>query len=149
MKIVNGKVKLDANDYRVGNFVFHDEEGHVKMMDIGGALSVRVSKAFAKGRMLDMAVKERSEGFLTNVAATTYNFLCTIPDMEFFKAVNDACIACVNRHKDIYGLKDDVTAEEDAEILKEERELHDASDEVAKKVKEGEDKAKEKDAENG
>ena len=45
-----------------------------------------------------------------------------------------AAVACVNRHKEFYGIKDDVTAEEDAAIVKEEKELEEAVEEARKEL---------------
>lgn len=46
--------------------------------------------------------------------------------------MNKAVRECINRHKELYGIKEDLTDEEDAIILKEEQELHEAEEEVRK-----------------
>ena len=133
MKVTKkGKVKLETGDRRVGNFVYHREKAHYKLQDIGGLFSVRVSNALMAGVMISEVMDDGGEAFLGNYAATVYNFACCVPDVEFLGAVNAAVRDCINRHKDLYGLKEDITDEEDAKILREEFELHEAEEEVRK-----------------
>jgi len=133
MKVTKkGKVKLETGDRRVGNFVYHREKAHYKLQDIGGLFSLRVSNALLAGVMISEVMDDGGENFLGNYAATMYNVLCCVPDAELMAELNKSVVACVNRHKDLYGVKDDITAEEDAKILKEELELHEAEVEARK-----------------
>lgn len=132
MKVKRGKVKLEKGDRRVGNFVYHREPAHYKLQDIGGLVSVRISNALLAGRMIAEVMDDGGENFLHNYAASVYNVMGCVPDVEFLGELNKCVRECINRHKELYGIKDDLTEAEDAIILKEERELAEAEAEVRK-----------------
>lgn len=132
MKVKKGKVKLEKGDRRVGNFVYSREKAHVKLQDIGGLFSFRVGEQLLAGQMLMSVLDDGGENFLGNYAAVMYNTICCVPDVEFLTALQGAVRDCLNRHKDLYGLKDDLTEEEDAKILREEVELAEAEAEARK-----------------
>jgi len=132
MKVKKGKLKLERGDRRVGNFVYSREREHCKLQDIGGLFSFRVSDALMAGQMIHSVMDDGGEVFLGNYAAVMYNVICCVPDVEFLTDLQGAVRDCLNRHKDLYGLKDDLTDEEDAKILQEERELAEAEEEVRK-----------------
>lgn len=131
-----GKVKLQRGDVQVGNFIFHAEKDHYKLTDISGVFSVRVSGYTTIGVMMRAALDspKEHETFLHNYAAVMYNVLSAVPDMEFLASVNDAAVSAVERHKEMYGVTDDVGEERDAEILREERELDEAERAVRMEV---------------
>lgn len=143
MKILKGKLKLEKSDVRVGNFVYTDEPDHIKVQDISLTVTHRISKHIAKGQLLSMWLEDpkKNEQNLRNYAALTYNLLCTVPDADFYNDIHGASLRCVNRHKDLYGLKEDITDEEDAKIVKEEKELHEAVEEIKSVVEGSEEKA--------
>ncbi len=136
MKIVKGKLKLCKRDVRMGNFVYSIEPDHIKVQDISMTVSHIISKRIARGQLLDMLLSEPEKygKDLRNYAALMYNLLCTVPDAEFYNDIYGASVRCVNRHKDLYGIKDDITDEEDAKIVREEKELHAAVEEIKDKV---------------
>ena len=136
MKTKKGRVRLQAGDVRVGNFVYHAERGHYKLTDINGVFSVRVSGYTPVGMMMRAALDDPAgnEVFLHNYAAVIYNALSCVPDMEFLGAVNGAAVADVGRHRDMYGVEADVSEEADAGILQEERELDEATREARMEV---------------
>ena len=82
--------------------------------------------------MLMSVIDDGGEAFLGNYAAVMYNTICCVPDVEFLTDLQGAVRDCLNRHKDLYGLKDDITEEEDAKILREEVELAEAEQEARK-----------------
>lgn len=139
MKIINGKLKLDKRDVRAGNFVFTLEPDYIKVQDISLTVTHRISRNIARGQLLGMllAEPEKYARDLRNYAALMFNLLCTVPDAEFYDDIYRASVRCVNRHKDIYGIKDDITEDEDAQIVREERELHEAVEEIKEKAGEG------------
>ena len=120
----------------MGNFIFHAEKDHYKLTDINGVFSVRVSGYATIGVMMRAALDspKDNETFLHNYAAVMYNALSAVPDMEFLAAVNDAAVAAVERHKDMYGIQDEIGEERDAEILQEERELEEATHEARMEI---------------
>ena len=136
MKVNKGKMRLQRGDVQVGNFVFHAEKEHYKVQDINGVFSLRLYGGMPAAMMMRTALHEPKENevFLHGYAAVMYNVLSCVPDEEYLKAVNEAAIACVNRHKEFCGIKDDVTAEEDAAIVKEEKELEEAVEEARKEL---------------
>lgn len=136
MKIVNGRIKLEKRDTRVGNFVYTDEGEHIKIQDINLTITHRINKRIAKGQLLEMMLTEKEEhkNDLHNYATLMYNLLCTVPDAQFYEDINTAVLACVNRHKDIYGIKADIGKEEDDAIVKEEKDLHEAVSDIVEKA---------------
>lgn len=129
----DGTLKLSKGDKRVGNFVLSVENGHYKLQDIGGLFSIRVSTALVAGRMIQECMGDgESSAFLHNYAAVMYNVACCVPDIELLNELQNSVRECVNRHKEFYGLKEDLTKEEDDKILEEEVELAKAEEEVRK-----------------
>lgn len=138
----DGKMKLAKNERQIGNFILKNEEHYIKIQDINSQITHRVSKLLNIGRFLEMAYKERSNENIHAYIAMMWNFSSIIPDVDFARDINEACIACVNRHKEFYGIKEDISAEEDTEILKEAEEVYNEIEEL-KKEAEG-DKEEEK-----
>ena len=136
MKILNGKIKLDKRDVRVGNFVYTIEPDHIKVQDISLTVTHRIHRGIAKSQLLEMMLEDpaRYKNDLHNYATLMYNLLCTVPDAKFYEDMNTAVLACINRHKDVYGIKEDITPAEDAKILQEEKELHEAVEEIKEKA---------------
>lgn len=129
----DGKLKLSKGERQIGNFVFKNEQEHIKIMDISSSMSVRLSKtALNSGRLLDLQMKEKQNGFLHNYASLIYNITGLLVDEQFMVEANDLCIACVNRHKDFYGIEDDLPLSKDKEILDEAKEVYDAIEELKK-----------------
>ena len=119
-----GKVRLQKGDYQVGNFIFHEEAGFIKVMAISGIVSWRVSLATSVGMLASQALHERYDNWLRTYAAMTFSQLCVVPDSQFFeqhaKLVNDQ----VAKHPEYYGKEQPTESkEEDDKILQEEREL--------------------------
>lgn len=136
MKIKDGKiVKLDANEYQVGNFIFKEEEKHIKIMDINSQLTHRVGNHLNVGRLLELAFKSKDDSFLKAYATMLWEFSNIIPDKEFMEEIDKACVACVSRHKEFYGIKEDISKEEDDKILKEEKETREAMDMAVEELK--------------
>lgn len=115
----DGKLKLSRDERQIGSFVFKNEETHIKICDINTALTHRVSKHLNIGRMLEVALKDRQDKWLEGYATMTWLYSNIVTDEQFFRDINRACEDCVNRHKDFYGIKDDITPEQDKEILDE------------------------------
>lgn len=132
MRIVKGKLKLDKRDTRVGNFVFTLEPEYVKVQDISQTVAHRIARHLPRGRMLEMMLEDSKEHekALQNYAVVSFCALSVIPDAQFFEDIYRAAGDCVERHKEFYGVKDDITAEEDADILNEEREFHESVEEI-------------------
>lgn len=120
----------------MGNFVIHTENDHYKIQDINSTFSVRAAIITPIGQLIKAALvnlkggDENSESFLHDYCAVFYNVLSVAPDYEFLGAIQKAAVDCLNRHKDMYGIKDDISKEEDDRILKEEVELAEAEREA-------------------
>lgn len=128
----DGKLKLSKGERQIGNFVWKNEAEHIKITDINSNLSHRVSKTLNIGRMLEMALKERHDNYLGNYASMVWLFSNIVTDEQFFLDIDKACVDCVNRHKEFYGIKGDITPEQDKEILQEAKETYDAIEELKK-----------------
>lgn len=129
----DGKLKLSKDERQIGSFIYKKEAEHIKITDINGGVTHRISrKMLMSGRLLDIQMSEKETTFLHNYATMVYNFSGVLPDEEFMIAVNNACIACINRHKEFYGITEDITPEKDAEIIQEAKETIEALEELNK-----------------
>lgn len=116
MKISKGKIRLQAGETRVGNFILADRNGMIQVRDISGSVFFSVSKSLPKGMLLDWMSKENQDG-LKGIIAVTWNFLSVVPDMDFLKEVNRLCVECAERHSELYGAKAGLTdGEQDGEL---------------------------------
>lgn len=128
----DGKLKLSKDERQIGNFVYKNEPEHIKICDINSQMTHRVAKHLNIGRMLEMALKEKKDQYLANYAAMTWLYSNIVTDEQFFLDIDKACVACVNRHKEFYGIKEDITPEADKEILQEAKETYEAIEELKK-----------------
>lgn len=128
----DGKLKLSKDERQIGNFVYKNEPEHIKICDINSQMTHRVAKHLNIGRMLEMALKEKQDNYLANYAAMTWLYSNIVTDEQFFLDIDKACVDCVNRHKEFYGIKEDITPEQDKEILEESKEVYDAIEELKK-----------------
>lgn len=129
----DGKFKLAKNEKQVGNFIIKNEDLYVKIHDINSAITHRVGKHLNVGRILEMAFKQNDTNGLHNYASLVWLFSNIAPDQEFFMDINKACVNCANRHKELYNLKEDLTIEEDKEILDDVKATTEAIEELKKK----------------
>ncbi len=127
-----GRLKLSKDERQIGNFIYKNEPEYIKISDINSAMTHRVSKHLNIGRMLEWALKERSDNYLANYASMTWLFSNIVTDEQFFMDINKACVDCVERHKEFYGIKDDIAPETDKEILDEVQGAQEAIEELKK-----------------
>ena len=128
----DGKLKLSKDERQIGNFVYKNEAEYIKICDINSQMTHRVGKHLNIGRMLEVALKERKDNWLENYASMLWLFSNIVTDEQFFLDIDKACVDCVNRHKEFYGIKEDITPEADNEILEESKEVYDAIEELKK-----------------
>ena len=128
----DGKLKLSKDERQFGNFIIKNEAEYVKITDINGNMSHRLSKNLNMGQMLAIAIKDKQTAWLENYSALVWLFSNIVTDEQFFLDINKACGDCVNRHPEIYGINTNVTAEEDAEMLKETKETQEFIEELKK-----------------
>ena len=128
----DGKLKLSKDERQIGNFIYKNEAEHIKICDINSQMTHRVAKSLNIGRMLEMALKDKQDNWLANYAAMTWMYSNIITDEQFFVDINKSCVDCVNRHKEFYGIKEDISEKEDAEILQEAKEVYEAIEELKK-----------------
>lgn len=132
----DGTLKLAKNERQIGNFVYKNEEHYIKICDINSQMTHRVVKTLNIARMIEVALKENNIAWLSNYAAMTWLYSNIITDEQFFLDIDRACVACVNRHKDFYGITEDVTPEQDKEILDEAKGIYEAVEELKKEEEE-------------
>lgn len=132
MKKLKKGIKLSKDERQIGNFVYKVEPDYIKLGDINGAMTHRVSKHLNIARMIEIALKDDRTEWLENYAALTWMYSNILTDEKFFLDINRACVDCANRHKEIYDLKEDITTEEDNEILEECQRFYDTVEELKK-----------------
>jgi hypothetical protein len=128
----DGKLKLSKDERQYGNFVFKNEVEYVKICDINSNLTHRVSKSLNIGQMMAIALKEKQTIWLENYAALVWTFSNIVTDEQFFLDIDRVCGECINRHPELYGIEPNISAEEDAKILQESKEVHEAIEELKK-----------------
>lgn len=97
----------------LGGFRIRLNNDRVSVRGVNGGVSFSVGRDTPKGTLLEMMLAEEGHrGGLKGVLAVTWNFLSVVPDGEFLKAVNEACAACLERHRELYGSKVGLTDEE-------------------------------------
>ncbi len=126
-----GKIKLERGDYRVGNFVFHTESGHIKVTSTSGMASWRISLDSSVGMLVAEGIKEKQDKWLGIYAASVFSHLLVVPNSDFFVKHAELVNAQTAEHPEFYGkAKPTDDKAEDDEILKEEKELQ---EELAKR----------------
>ena len=123
------KVKLDANEVRVGNFFVKREAEHIKLFDLNGVFMFRAHRRMAIGIWLEnlwaMADKgdEGAKNTLKTFIATMWSVYSVVPDDEYIKDALEMAHAALDRHPEWYGIKKDATDEEHAEATQEVKEM--------------------------
>lgn len=117
------KRRLSKGEIQVGGFLIKNEEAYIKISDASGYMSHRVSKFLNIGKMLEMALEEKQTQYLENYCALVWAFSNVVTDPQFFLDIDRACVDCINRHKDYYGIKEDISYDEDRQILVEQKEM--------------------------
>lgn len=126
----DGRLKLSKDERQYGNFIYKNEAEHIKICDINGNLTHRVSKQLTVGRMMEIALKEKQTVWLENYATLVWLFSNIVTDEQFFTDVDKACNDCAYRHPEIYGLEPNISKVEDDEILQESKEVYEAIEEL-------------------
>lgn len=133
MKVTkSGKLKLDAKDTRVGNFVFTDELEHVKVQDLGSTFVLRVGKRMPLGIWLAniLGMGEKGNDTLHTWVATLFSALSPAPDNDYIVDLLKAADSAIHRHPDWYGIKEDATDAEHDDALNEVKEMKQFEEEV-------------------
>lgn len=119
-----GQICLQRGDYRVGNFVFHPENNHVKITATSGIASWRVSVDTAAGQLVLGGIKEKQDRWLATYTASVFSQLMVVPDSDFFARHAELINAQTEAHPEFYGkTKPTEDKAEDDEILREEEGL--------------------------
>lgn len=108
MKVKDGKIKLEKNDYRVDNFVLSVEKQHIKVQDLNQCFTLRFLKRMPIGIWLDSLIKRGDEGVdsLKTYIAVIWSSLSPVPDSEYMQSLIDSAKACIGRHPEWYGKKE-------------------------------------------
>lgn len=117
------KRRLSKGEIQVGGFLIKNEDAYIKISDASGYMSHRVSKFLNIGKMLEMALEEKQTQYLENYCALVWAFSNVVTDPQYFLDIDRACVDCINRHKDYYGIKEDIGYDEDRQILVEQKEV--------------------------
>lgn len=136
-----GEIKLDRWEVRAGNFVMrYESDGHLRVGDLGGYVSFRVSDLIAKGEMLRIVWEQAKNGteqekaralvYLEKIAVVTFNYLSCVPDQALLDEVNEAVVRCVERNKAIYGVREDISDEQNEKDIEQFRGEYEAVEEV-------------------
>lgn len=125
---------------RVGNFIISEEETHIKIQDIQGVFSHRVSKIVPIGmflkQSLDKLSDEKVAAGLHAYITVLWNVSCCIPDNDYLVTINEAAKTCLERHPEAYGVKspEGQTKEDDEQALQAIKEDEQVRKEIIEKV---------------
>lgn len=148
MKIENENVVLADNEYRVGNFILRDGDDTISVTDLMGVVSFTLSKRHASGKMLKEMYDQRLDKAIQNYVSVMWNVLAVLPDLQWMTEVFNASVACVERNKSFYGIDENITDDDDAKILAEEKEFHEAGNAIVEGLDKIEDEKKAESDEN-
>lgn len=126
----DGKLKLSKDERQFGNFVVKNEADYVKISDINSNLTHRISKMLLVGKMIEGAIDGKETEWIEHYATMVWYFSNIVADPQFFLDIHKACNDCAHRHPELYGIKTEVTEEEDAKILKEIKETEEIIEEI-------------------
>lgn len=108
----DGRVKLEENEVRVGDFFVKRERFHLKITDLNGVFSFRAYCKTAVGMWLDkmwerVAIRDDSSARSTlhTYIATMWSFHSVAPDDEYIKDALVATQGALDRHPEWYGVK--------------------------------------------
>ena len=89
MKIKDGKIKLEKNDIRVGNFVLSIEKQHIKVQDLNQCFVLRFHKRMPVGIWLDSLIKRGDDGndSLRTYIAVMWSVLSVVPDNDYLQVL--------------------------------------------------------------
>lgn len=134
MKIKGGKLILNESDIQVGNFVLSIDDDFIYIQDINGIVSIRLRKLFStEARYLELLLKHEEENqiILGIEFPVMYLFLTTVKDSDCIKEIINSLTACINRHKDMFNIKENLTNEENNQITNNQKEFYDAIKELS------------------
>ena len=116
-----GKVKLEQNEVRVGNFFVKCEDDHLKIQDLNGVFSFRASRRVAIGIWLENVWSRAMNGdgdalsTLKTYVATMWSVFSVAPDDDYIADALRMAGDALGRHPEWYGIKADAAREEDSE----------------------------------
>lgn len=137
MKIKRNRVVLERGEQRFGNFVVKDSGNAIEVTDINLTCKHIVSVGTARGvqlrEMLSVAWKKKNaRKFIEAYCTVIFQTLTCVVDYELLSALLKDGQDCIGRHKDIYGIKDEVDKADDDAVLREEVELAETIEAVRK-----------------
>lgn len=119
IKSMFGKKRKNAavnmNDKRVGHFVYHIEDEHIKVYDDNDLMSVRISRFVAAGQIIEMALRsDDCDTMLENIALLYFQVMMTAPDGQFLQSVSEMADECVKRNAALYGMGKELSEDREA-----------------------------------
>lgn len=158
MKITKkGNVKLEKGDFRVDNYVFHEEKGFIKVCDINSLVSWRINNLLVGSGVFLKQILELARGndenaiaFLRMYAVAGNLFLSVVPDIQkgadggedkfFLLEIIDLCNQCVKRHPEVYGMESNPSDEKNESDLQNVKDMENLKGELIAKAEEFENK---------
>lgn len=119
-----GKVRIESNEVRVGNFFVKREENHIKITDLNGVFFHSVHRRMPIGIWLENIwaracnAEEAAINTLKTYIAAMWSLFSVAPDDEYISDVINISKSALERHPDWYGIKNNATEAEDAEAVK-------------------------------
>ena len=143
-----GKIRLEQNEVRVGNFFVRRDDLQMKITDLNGVFHHAVNRRMPIGIWLENIWSRAYHGeegaveTLQTYIASMWSLFSVAPDNEFITDVIKTAKDALERHPDWYGIKTDATDEENDEAVKEVMEMKEFEEEMknlAENAAEGEE----------
>jgi len=138
MKVRKGKLKLDSNEKRVGNFVLRKEADYMKICDISRVFIYSISRRKAVGLFLsqsyDSFTDEHVSKGLESYIAVLFAVYSTVPDIDFLKECYASSESCINRHPEAYGRPSVASEAADADAVESVKEMKELEEDAKKLI---------------
>lgn len=131
-----GKVRLEANEVRVGNFFVRRDDQEIKITDLNGVFHHSVNRRMPIGIWLEniwsraYLGEETALVTLKTYIGAMWSLFSVAPDDEFISDVLGVCRNALERHPQWYGVKEGATGADDAKALESVKEMKEAEEEI-------------------
>lgn len=107
--MADGRVKLEVDEVRVGDFFVKRERLHLKITDLNGVFTFRADARSAAGAWLNKMWERAlmndasAKATLHTYAATMWSFHSVVPDDQYMMGALKVTQEAIDRHPEWYG----------------------------------------------
>lgn len=134
MKSKDGKLILEEGDIQVGNFIFSQDDNFIYLQDINEAAFFKLRKmSSTAAQYIEILLKDekKNETALGLEAATAYLYLTTVKDSQCIEKIINSLAECINRHKDLFNIRENISEEENKQIINDQKDFYSAVEKLS------------------